>query len=65
MAQIRKAKGLNKKIDHPEPPGRKSVLDFCCVTVGAGAPAAETWLSRQHLSASQYGLAHVPHLTDL
>ena len=65
VAQIRKAKGLNKKINHPEPPGRKSVLDFCYVTVGAGAQPAETWLARQGLSTSQCGLANVPHLQDL
>jgi hypothetical protein len=65
VAQIRKAKGLNKKINHPEPPGRKSVLDFCYVTVGAGAQPAETWLARQGLTAAQCGLANVPHLTDL
>ncbi len=65
VAQIRKAKGLNKKINHPEPPGRKAVLDFCYVTVGAGAQPAATWLARQGLRASQCGLANVPHLTDL
>ena len=65
VAQIRKARGLNKKINHPEPPGRKSVLDFCYVTVGAGAQLAEVWLTRQNLSAAQCGLANVPHLTDL
>jgi hypothetical protein len=65
VAQIRKAKGLNKKINHPEPPGRKSVLDFCYVTVGAGAQPAETWLARQGLTAAQCGLANVPHLQDL
>ena len=65
VAQIRKAKGLNKKINHPEPPARKSVLDFCYITVGAGAQPAEVWLARQNLSAAQCGLANVPHLTDL
>lgn len=65
VAQIRKAKGLHKKINQPEPPARKSVLDFCYVTVGAGAQAAATWLARQGLAAAQCGLANVPHLTDL
>jgi predicted nucleotidyltransferase len=65
VAQIRKAKGLNKKINHPEPPARKSVLDFCYITVGAGAQPAETWLTRNGLTSSQCGLANVPHLTDL
>ncbi|MGI4763030.1 MAG: DNA polymerase beta superfamily protein [Janthinobacterium lividum] len=65
VAQIRKAQGLNKKINHPEPPARKSVLDFCYVTVGAGAQPVATWLARQGLAAGQCGLAKVPHLTDL
>ncbi|TGE17408.1 DNA polymerase beta superfamily protein [Hymenobacter elongatus] len=65
VAQIRKAKGLNKKINHPEPPARKSVLDFCYVTVGAGAQPVATWLARKGYEAAQCGLANVPHLTDL
>ncbi|MGI4872993.1 MAG: DNA polymerase beta superfamily protein [Janthinobacterium lividum] len=65
VAQIRKAKGLHKKINHPEPPARKSVLDFCYVTVGAGAQPAEAWLTRQSLDASQCALVNVPHLSDL
>ncbi|WP_324679241.1 DNA polymerase beta superfamily protein [Hymenobacter sp. GOD-10R] len=65
VAQIRKAKGLNKKINNPEPPARKSVLDFCYVTVGAGAQPVAKWLARQGYLASQCGLANVPHLTDL
>ncbi|MDO7876046.1 nucleotidyltransferase domain-containing protein [Hymenobacter sp. ASUV-10] len=64
-AQIRKAKGLNKKINHPEPPARKSVLDFCYVTVGAGAQPVSTWLGRHGYDAAQCGLANVPHLSDL
>ncbi|GAB2792885.1 putative nucleotidyltransferase [Hymenobacter luteus] len=65
VAQIRKAQGLNKKINNPEPPARKSVLDFCYVTVGAGAQPVEQWLARQGLQAAQCGLAKVSHLTDL
>jgi hypothetical protein len=65
VAQIRKAQGLNKKINHPEPPAHKSVLDFCYVTVGAGAQLVTTWLSRQVIDEQQCGLANVPHLTDL
>jgi predicted nucleotidyltransferase len=65
VAQIRKAKGLNKKINHPEPPARKSVLDFCYVTAGAGAQPVAVWLARKGLEAAQCGLANVPHLTDL
>ncbi|WP_223650038.1 DNA polymerase beta superfamily protein [Hymenobacter psoromatis] len=65
VAQIRKAQGLHKKINYPEPPARKSVLDFCYVTVGAGAQPIATWLTHQDLESEQCGLARVPHLTDL
>ena len=65
VAQIRKAKGLNKKINHPEPPARKSVLDFCYVTVGAGAQPVATWLARKGYDAAQCGLVNVSHLNDL
>ncbi|MFD2717864.1 DNA polymerase beta superfamily protein [Hymenobacter monticola] len=65
VAQIRKAKGLNKKINHPEPPARKSVLDFCYVTVGAGAQPVAAWLARKGYDMAQCGLANVPHLSDL
>jgi len=65
VAQIRKAKGLNKKINSPEPPARKAVLDFCYVTVGAGAVPVLKWLARRGVAAAQCGLTNVPHLTDL
>lgn len=65
VAQIRKAKGLNKKINYPEPPSRKSVLDFCYVTVGAGAQPVATWLERRGYTSSQCGLSNVNHLNDL
>ncbi|UYZ63910.1 nucleotidyltransferase domain-containing protein [Hymenobacter weizhouensis] len=65
VAQIRKARGLNKKINQPEPPQRKSVLDFCYVTVGAGAQPVAAWLGHQGLTAGQCGLTNVPHLPDL
>jgi len=65
VAQIRKAQGMNKKINHPEPPARKSILDFCYVTVGAEAQPVAAWLAYQGLGSAQCGLAKVPHLTDL
>jgi len=65
VAQIRKAQGLNKKINNPEPPARKSVLDFCYVTAGAGAQPVAAWLARQDIEQEQCGLVNVPHLTDL
>jgi hypothetical protein len=65
VAQIRKAKGLNKKINHPEPPARKSVLDFCYVTVGAGAQPIAAWLAHEGYETAQCGLVNVSHISDL
>ena len=64
-AQIKKARGLNKKINQPQEPARKSVLDFCYVTAGAGAQPLPDWLARRGLTQAQIGLANVPHLLDL
>ena len=64
-AQIRKARGLNKKINQPLAPARKTVLDFCYVTAGAGAQPLAAWLARRGLQQPQVALANVPHLTDL
>ncbi len=63
--QIKKARGLNKKINQPLEPARKSVLDFCYVTVGAGAQPLPDWLDRHGLAQTQIGLTNVPHLVDL
>lgn len=41
------------------------MLDFCYVTVGAGAQPVATWLDRKNVVAAQCGLVNVPHLVDL
>ncbi len=64
-SQIKKARGLNKKINQPLEPARKSVLDFCYVTVGAGAQPLTDWLARRGWTAAQVALTNVPHLIDL
>ena len=64
-SQVRKARGLNKKINQPLAPARKTVLDFCYVTAGAGAQPLLDWLGRRGFQLEQLGLANVPHLTDL
>ena len=54
MAQIRKAKGLNKKINHPEAPVRRAVLDFCYVTAVPKGEAPVAYLSFNHNGYSTY-----------
>jgi predicted nucleotidyltransferase len=44
VSQIKKAKGLNKKILNPIDKERKSVMDFCCILDGQGSVPLKKWL---------------------
>ena len=64
-AQIKKARGLNKKINYPEAPQRKTPLDFCHIAEGQGAVPVTTWLARRNLLQERCGLVNVPNMRDL
>jgi hypothetical protein len=64
VMQIRKARGLNKKIVNPQPEERKEVLDFCYVLEGQGSVPVQTWLERRGLRQHDCGLTAVPHARD-
>ncbi|RMG69895.1 MAG: nucleotidyltransferase, partial [Bacteroidetes bacterium] len=64
-AQIRKARGLNKKMNHPQPEMRKPLLAFCHVLVGAGTQPLADWLQSQGWEAAHCGLSRMPHGHDL
>jgi len=61
MGQIRKARGLNKKIVNPQPEQRKALLDFCHVPHGQGSIPAIEWLQDRGLEARDCGLTAVQH----
>jgi len=65
MTQLRKARGLNKKIVNPMPRDRKGVLDYCYVLEGQGSVRMRTWLTRKGLDQREIGLAAVPHMPDV
>jgi predicted nucleotidyltransferase len=65
MTQIRKARGLKKKIVNPVARERQSVLDFCYVIQGYSSVAASQWLTAQGIRQEQCGLAAVPHAKGL
>ncbi|MDR3022639.1 DNA polymerase beta superfamily protein [Chryseobacterium sp.] len=44
VSQIKKAKGLNKKILNPVEKERKSILDFCFILDGQGSVQLKKWL---------------------
>jgi hypothetical protein len=64
-SQIKKAKGLNKKIHRPVDERRKSILDFCYVIAGNGSVALPQWLDNQGYSQEHCGLTQLPHFRDV
>lgn len=65
MTQVRKARGLNKKIVNPMEGPRKSVLDFCHVVEGQGSVPVLEWLEERRMDQSQCGLVKIPHMRDV
>ncbi|MFT6242156.1 MAG: putative nucleotidyltransferase [Akkermansiaceae bacterium] len=61
MGQIRKARGLNKKIVNPEPEVRRHLREFCHVPQGQGSVGLAAWLSARNLSEEECALVSVRH----
>ncbi len=65
LSQIRKAKGLNKKIVNPIPKERKGVLDFCYVNHGAGSIKVKRFLEMHRARQEDCGLVKIPHMLGM
>lgn len=65
MSQVKKARGLNKKIVNPIGKERKSVLDFCYVIQGHGSISLKDWLSRNNFKQENCGLIKIDHFRDV
>ena len=70
ISQIKKARGLNKKILNPLPKERKSLLNFCYVlasqgTASAGSQSLLDWLVTHGWNQANCGLVSVPHARDV
>lgn len=65
VSQIKKARGLNKKIVNPLPKERKSLLNFCYILVGQGSQPAPDWLATHGLDQANCGLVGVSHARDV
>lgn len=61
VSQIKKAKGLNKKIVNPIDKERKSILDFCFILEGQGSVPLKKWLDEDDLSQENCGLINIDH----
>jgi hypothetical protein len=65
QSQIKKAKGLNKKIVNPVDRERKSILDFCYVIHGQGSVALPVWLAKKSFVQEDCGLVNIAHMRDI
>lgn len=65
MSQIKKARGLNKKIMNPMEKERKSVLDFCYVQHAQGSIDLKAWLTKHKFRQESCGLVNIPHMKDI
>ncbi len=65
MTQVRKARGLNKKIVNPMEGPRKSLLEFCFVVRDQGSVPVSEWLAELGLKQENCGLVKIPHMRDI
>ncbi|MFH7014010.1 DNA polymerase beta superfamily protein [Flavobacterium sp. FlaQc-52] len=61
VSQIKKARGLNKKIVNPMPKEKKSLLDFCYILKGYETISLAAYLTENSLNQEQCGLVNLPN----
>ncbi len=64
FTQIKKARGLKKKIVNPVEKERRSVVDFCFVRTEKRAMPLKTFLHQEGLEINHCGLAKISHMKD-
>lgn len=64
-AQIKKARGLNKKILNPLDRRRKTILDFCYAVKGQGSVPIADWLKDLNYAQEDCGLVRIDHMRDM
>jgi len=65
ISQIKKAKGLKKKILNPVEKERKSVLSFCYVNYEQGAIPLPDYLALKNWKQEDCGLINIPHMKNM
>ncbi|MEC5144677.1 nucleotidyltransferase domain-containing protein [Chitinophaga sp. 212800010-3] len=63
-AQIKKAKGLNKKINQQFPDTRKDVFEFCYVLTNGQSTPLREWLHENAYRQEDCGLVKIDHFRD-
>lgn len=62
--QIKKARGMNKKIVNPVAKERKSIMDFCYVVSGYDTVPLKDFLDNSGYRQEKCGLVNLPHARD-
>lgn len=65
LSQMKKAKGLNKKIVNPLSKVKKNILAFCYVSCGQGSLPLLQYLKRNNWKQEHCGLVKVAHMKDV
>ncbi|HHH50385.1 MAG TPA: nucleotidyltransferase, partial [Saprospiraceae bacterium] len=65
LSQIKKAKGLKKKIVNPIDKKRKSILSFCYVNYEQGSIPLLKYLQLNNLQQDNCGLTNIPHMKNV
>jgi predicted nucleotidyltransferase len=61
ITQIKKARGLKKKIVNPIPKEKKSILDYCFILSGNNSLPLKQWLEENKMTQELCGLVNIPH----
>jgi uncharacterized protein len=62
--QVKKARGLNKKMNQSFAKERKSILEFCYVVSGNGTVSLSEWLLENDFRQEDCGLVNLAHFRD-
>lgn len=65
ITQIRKARGLNKKIVNPLSKERKTILDFCYIVKNQGSISLKSWLDKNNFIQENCGLINISHMKNI
>ena len=65
ITQVKKAKGLNKKIVNPMEKERKNILNFCHVQQGQGSSGLQYWLEKKGWKQENCGLVNISHMCKI
>jgi len=64
FTQIKKARGLKKKIVNPMQKEKKSIVDFCYILDKHNAISLQKWLTDNNKNQAKIGLVNIPHFKD-